>query len=324
MEYLNSEMDELWGKILSGNANKEEITAFELWLKASPENKQEFQEYKRIWDASRLRHHYDLEKARINIYHKVVSQGMGKNWWYYWQRVAAFLFIPLFLVSVWGGYIVWSDFGREQIVSAYSPKGQFSKITLGDGTEVWLNAESELTYDNHRYGKMSREVQLTGEGYFNVAKDKSKPFIVKVNGNRIHALGTAFNVNAYDVENMRITLEKGKIKVSNDLHDILLNPGEQALITQSGEISKSDVDPQLFTTWHEGKIIFKDESLGNMAIVLERMYGVSIHFANESIKEYRYRGVLKYDNSIFHFLDILNMTTDIKFEMHGKDIFVYQ
>ncbi len=206
------------------------------------------------------------------------------------------------------------------------PRGGEYNLTLADGTHVYLNAMSQIRYPVQFVGN-TREIELSGEAYFEVSKDASKPFIVKVNGMSVEVLGTKFNVNAYENSGKVVTtLAEGKVKVqSNDLSApaSFLNPSEQAifnLIDGKTEVSKVDVD--LYIGWKDGRLVFHDARMEDIMTTLSRWYSADVFYRSPSIKEIRFSGNLDRTANIRQILDIISSTDKVKIEINNNDIVI--
>lgn len=201
-------------------------------------------------------------------------------------------------------------------------RGEYN-LTLSDGTRVFLNADSRLIYPV-AFGKDKREVILQGEGYFDVAKDETRPFLVKTDDLSVRVLGTAFNLKCYPGdERVEATLVRGSVKVLEGNVEMLLSPGEQARFDRvSGEMDKLQVNTALYTSWKDGLFIFERERLEDILTVLSRWYDVAIFYQREDVKEELFTGDLKKYNSIEDHLKMLEMTTNVKFEIRGNTIIV--
>ena len=205
------------------------------------------------------------------------------------------------------------------------PKGTFYHLVLSDGTKVWLNADSELKYPVRFVGG-KREVYLKGEGYFQVSKDSCRQFIVHLQNSEITVLGTAFNVSAYEDEaHVYTTLEEGRVAFYSrqNKQRILLKPGMQSdMEVATGKTVVSEVDPSLYSAWIEGRFVFQSLDLESILRQLQRWYDFEVFFQQQEVKNYRFRGVLSRDMDIRQALDIIEETTDLKFDIKGKTILV--
>lgn len=201
-------------------------------------------------------------------------------------------------------------------------KGEYN-LTLSDGTRVFLNSDSRLVYPV-AFGKDRREVVLQGEGYFDVAKDSTRPFFVKTDDLSVRVLGTAFNLKCYPGDTrVEATLVRGCVEVLDGNVEMLLSPGEQARFNrESGEMDKLQVNTALYTSWKDGLFIFERERLEDILTVLSRWYDVVIFYQRADVKDELFTGDLKKYDDIKEHLKMLEMTTDVKFEIHENTIIV--
>lgn len=210
--------------------------------------------------------------------------------------------------------------GRQLYNTLLNPRGsQVVNLSLSDGTRVWLNAASSLKYPVSFLGE-SREVEITGEAYFEVAKDRSKRFIVRGGGVTTEVLGTHFNVNNYaDDGVVRVTLLKGKVKTSAAGGSVLLSPGQQAQAGQS--VKKAEkVDLEEVMAWKNGAFSFKGTSIASLLQELSRWYDIEVIYEGEVPKE-RITGEVKRDASLSQVLKMLEFA-GIEVRLEGKKIIV--
>lgn len=202
------------------------------------------------------------------------------------------------------------------------PRGGEYKLRLSDGSLVHLNAMSSLRYPVHFSGD-TREVELTGEAFFEVSKDAAKPFLVKTAGIDVCVLGTTFNVSAYpDNEFTQTTLVSGSVQMqTKEGGSIVLKPSQQAeLDNKSHEMVVRQVDVSLYTSWVQGKIYFKDERLETIMTTLARWYDVKIEYANEKVKSMRFGCNLNRYEEIVPFLELLEATGKVKTRVKNNTI----
>lgn len=199
------------------------------------------------------------------------------------------------------------------------PKSGMYKILLEDGTKVWLNSMTKINFPK-QFAANERKVELTGEAYFEVAKDADRPFRIEAHGTVIEVLGTVFNVNTYDGK-VTTALVEGSVKVSNGNASKLLKPGEEARVDlatiqiQPGNIPHS-------TAWQRGEIDFEGASLSEILEDLSRWYNVSIQQNVEINDSIKYKGGIARENNLSKVLEILEVATARKFEINGRTIIV--
>lgn len=196
------------------------------------------------------------------------------------------------------------------------PKGKTYQLQLSDGTEIWLNAETELTYPTQFTGD-KREVTLVGEAFFKVAKNTDLPFVVKANSMEVTVLGTAFNISCYTTDNtLTTTLIEGSVSVKADNKEAqTIVPSQQFTYNKTNtqcEIKK--VNTTLFTSWMEGVYLFKDATLEEIMKKLQRWHSFSVQYADESIKNNRYSLTIERDANLDQILEIISYTSTIKLE----------
>lgn len=212
----------------------------------------------------------------------------------------------------------------EQINTLIIPRGGEFQLTLADGTRVWLNAESSIRYPTQFIGAV-RRVELTGEAYFEVAKNKERPFEVVTPAQTIAVLGTSFNVSAYpDEAQVRTTLVEGKVAVSLPSGKSLqITPGIQSVLdVASGELSLHEVDTEIYTSWKDGLFIFEDEPLANILAKMGRWYDVEIHYASSRQKISRFTAHVDKYQSAAEVLKLMQATGAVAFEVDEKTITV--
>lgn len=244
----------------------------------------------------------------------------------------------------------------------YSPRGQRTRVVLPDNTKVWLNSESSLRYAAN-YNQTIREVNLEGEAFFEVKKNPSKPFFVNVNEIKVKVYGTSFNLKAFPKEKyIETTLIEGKLSVIQQKsgnkadHEIYLKPNEKFIyektfmeigatqtknaLSKSGEkqsqlparepvknepkiIIEKNIDSEPEALWKEGKLIFKNESYGELAVKLERWFDVNIHFEDERIKNYKFTGVFDKE-TINQAMEALRLSSQksYKYDIIFRDIYL--
>ena len=329
MENEINHIDLLIANCLSGEASEIEKKELSQWLEVSSANKKHFEEYKRIWDNSQT---YiskpetlsDQLQIKDRIISQLVNEKPERNSLFWLNRVAAILAIPVMLGIGW--YIGNSGNKEDIICEVSTPKGHISRCTLADGTEVWLNAGSTLKYPSTMNGNL-REVNLDGEAYFKVSKKKHKPFIVNTQLAQVKVLGTVFNLKAYSSDkNVETTLEEGSVEFklnNNPENPIELKPGEQVIFNKSDQkLAVNKVDTYLHTAWKDGKYVFKDAELKDIITELERLYDVKFHVQNDSLLHMHFRGMFEYDQNIFSALERLELTTNMKYKMDGRQIWL--
>lgn len=213
--------------------------------------------------------------------------------------------------------------GTEEYHILTVPQGGEYNLTLADGTNVWLNSDSELKFPV-RFTGNSREVYLKGEAFFEVVSDSLHPFSVKAGEAEIKVMGTAFNVMNYADENrLEVALQKGKVEFTaiGTQQVYLLKPGYVVTLNKGNNgISISEKDIALMGTWRSGYFYFEDMPLEELVVKLERWYQVKFVFADEETKQLRFTGAVKKYRELNYVLKIIEKTKDIVFMDFGEEV----
>lgn len=201
------------------------------------------------------------------------------------------------------------------------PEGKDMKITLADGTVVWLNANSRLTYPTAFSGK-ERRVSLQGEGYFKVSHDAHHPFIVKTGDMQTRVLGTEFDINASDASHPHVTLVQGSVKVCSSHSDKVIVPGEDASIDAQGEIKVAHVEVDDVACWREGVQLFDNVPLRDILVQMGSWYNVSVVCHDDAILNARLRYMYDRKQSLEEAVKMLNSITRNKVELYKNTILI--
>lgn len=211
--------------------------------------------------------------------------------------------------------------------TSVTPKGSVSEMLLPDGTHIFLNSGSKIKYSVDGEANM-REIFLAGEAWFQVAKMKEKPFLVHTSRYDVLVTGTTFNVKAYPNEkDVTTTLEEGHVSVKSSgnlklREDIQLKPGEQLIYNaESKNMRVQEVNTKWYTSWKDNKLVFVNMSLKDLAVLLERKYGIEIEIGDQSILDYHYDGTIK-DETILEVLEILKRTLPIQYRIVNQKIVI--
>ncbi len=203
-----------------------------------------------------------------------------------------------------------------------TPRGGQYQITLADGTQVWLNAASSLRFPTAFEGN-TRDVELTGEAYFEVAKNPGKPFHVKVNQMDVQVLGTHFNIMAYGNESTaKTTLLEGRVTVTNKGQTQQLAPGQQAVLNNTGNgFTVRDVNTDLAVAWKNGLFRFKETNIREIMRQVERWYDVEVDFKAMG-NDQDYTGIVPRTQNVSALLQMLELTGTVHFTVEGRKITV--
>lgn len=327
MEIINnSDLFSLIAKKLAGYATYSESLQLSRWLESSAKNKQFFQEILNIWDVSgelTQAENIDTNKAFTDVKRRIEAGSYSKRAWFYWQKIAAIVAVPLILFSLVSVYTNIINKANKKSEVAYNEVfaafGTRSSLLLSDSTVVWLNSGSSLKYPLS-FNDKERKVFLSGEAYFEVESDESKPFIVETATLQVKATGTIFNVQEYeDSDIAEVSLISGIVvvnesdKVNGNRIITKLQPN-QLLIYNRGTKEKSinTEDVQMLTAWKDGKLIFRNEPLDVVLKRISKLFNVDIELRGEELKSYRYRATFQ-DESLEEILKLLKISAPLSF-----------
>ena len=203
------------------------------------------------------------------------------------------------------------------------PNGGEFQVTLADGTKVWLNAGTKLTYPIAFVGK-ERRVRLEGEGYFEVERDENKPFIVEINGMEVKVLGTSFNLRSFAADNRSTAiLVSGKIEVRTSTECIELSPNQRAdLLIGESKLDVREVDAVAYSAWTKGRFVFRRERLETILDDVSRWYNVTVFYEQSSVKDILFSGIMERYADISQTLEMLERTGKVSFIVDQKKIIV--
>lgn len=204
------------------------------------------------------------------------------------------------------------------------PRGGSFTVSLPDGTKVWMNAASSLTFPVSFTGK-TRSVELIGEAYFEVAKNKEKPFIVRAGKSDVRVLGTHFNIKSYEGENtVSTTLLEGSVQFSNPSGQVILVPGEQGQFTQNKtKIEVRKVNTNQVVSWKNGYFMFQDNNIKEIMDQISRWYDVEVEIKGD-LSNKTFGGIYSRNKDINELLKGLELTGLVHFKIEGRKITVTQ
>ena len=322
-------------RVIRGEATEHENMIVLRWIKESDENLKEFSDLKMIWTLSSspedLATEEELISFKNSIHKKPLFSLKDRKFWYGFATAASAAIVILF-IGLFSGL-----FGDKNTVFTgnnetnnlivvnqrhmYTDKGVKGKVVLPDGSVVWLNSDTKLTYpDVFTDGK--REVEISGEAFFEVEKDSLRPMYVKTaKGFTIKVLGTKFTVRSYDNDQESKTiLYSGSIELitqpSNNEKEVVLDlkPNECATIAFDGTAKVTQIEKSTDIAWLKGEIVFEDTPMGEVLKVIERWYGKKFEVRDSSFFNYKLNASFK-SESLVQILDIINLCTSVKYRI---------
>lgn len=273
---------------------------------------------------------YDVDQAFERFRKRTGLDQAGKQSykWYRTWSVAAVAIVLLGLITVTA---YWQ--GSRQIQSNFSdivveaPLGSKTKLTLPDGSTVWLNAGSKMVY-SQGFGVSDRRLAFQGEGYFEVEKNDEMPFLVQTHDVNVIVVGTKFNFRNYpEDEEAVVELLEGKVALENQLKEEAvryLSPNEKMVLHKAtGEMDITSAKVKEVTLWTENILLFDEDLLPDIVRELERSYHVQIEIENEDLKQTRFYGQFnQLEQNIYDVLDMLSETGKLKYHEEGKVIYL--
>ncbi len=323
MDYTeNNHIDILISRYLMGNASSQEIEELFNWIKLSDENKRYFHRQQDIWGV--LNPAIDINDVNTDSAERRVLLKTGiatnrrsffKRFISFWSRMAAVALLPLIAII---GFLIFRTIDGPALddVTITTAFGSMSSTNLPDGSTVWLNANSSLTYSPQMNGA-TRDVFLHGEAYFKVTSDADHPFNVHTPYIAVTAKGTEFNVNAYD-SIASVTLVNGRVDVEVQKQSLQLNPGEHLAITDGKPVINYNIDTAKYCCWRNGMLIFEDEPLVNICNRLRQMYDVEFDIAPE-LRNRTFRMILNGEN-ISEIVRFFEMSAPVTCEFETREV----
>jgi len=366
---MKKNINEIIAGILSGESTTEDDLLFIEWLEKDRENVKVFSEKEKLWNSIDLiynKYRFDHRKAfnsfryAASNYKKPVSRRSffsGRLNTYLTRAAAGLLLLGLGSVITY--YIISYSQPLPSNYEVIVPVGSRSNIILADGTSVWLNAGSRLTYSGN-FGENDRKVHIEGEGYFEVNKQNGHPFTVITSQLQIVATGTSFNVKSYPEEGIiQTTLVSGSLIIKRTNHKdresgLLLEPNQQItyykessefilenesrdqpvsvkdrLIPEDTSVKRDlpkivlrkGIDPDIFTSWKDNRLIFDNETFSSIAVKFERRFGVRIVINDEEIKNKQFKGVFD-EISMEQALTALQFASPFDFYIKNDTIYI--
>lgn len=359
-----TQMDELLVKHITGMADDAEQEQVLNWIKQSGENKKYYNSLKETYEVAKLAQpnttynvNTSLEKVKAQHYKNLAGKLQGydrENKRLFRLELMKYAALIAFLITLG---IIGYRFTKNRPPSAEvwntveAPFGSRARLTLADGTKVWLNAGSQLSYTS-KFGQHNRKVHLTGEAFFDVAENKSQQFVVATSQLNIKVFGTRFNVKAYNEEDIiQTTLVEGSVLIEEKglTHTAgkktMLKPNETATYylankslkksIQEGKKAtngKSDmpmlkveshVNPVVYTSWKDDKWLIEGESLASLSVKLERRYNVQITISSQTLQHYKFSGTIK-EETLEQVLNVIKLSAPISYKIESNHVELFE
>lgn len=315
-------MNRLFKKYLSGTCTPEEYSELIQLFKSEQLEPDMDSFMKETWESDQTTVSESSDNDLLGRIHHRIALNENKNStkkirnYQLSLRIAAILIIGLIISTV---FIY--DFAHQTALHAITqhvstPLGATTSFQLPDGSMVWLNSGSKITYRGNF--ERNREIELKGEAFFDVVKS-GNAFLVSTEYGSVKVMGTSFDVKAYPNDNFVTTLERGRVEVINfsGKEKQLLEPGNQSYLDQNNQLLKKEVDIEEFISWKEGKLMFVRKSLTEVVVMLERWYNVDIELEANETKKLWFTGTIEKE-TISEVLELIKTTLPIEYSFNSK------
>ena len=299
--YINEsdkKMDELLQKYIAGNASEKESQRIMEWLREDEQHLREYKRQRKLYDITlwQTKSPVDIQQEKKDPLRRVLDVIV---------RIAAVIVFTVATTYFYTHHVLQDK--EENMQTVVVPAGQHAELYLADGTHVWLNSGSRLTFPG-RFSKKVRHVELDGEGYFKVSSNIKQPFIVGTNRCNIRVLGTEFNVLAYEKDSIWETaLLEGAVEIlqkKSEVSLMKLKPGDMARLSKN-QLTKEKIHTTDYFRWKEGLICFNDISLRDIMEKLKLYYDVNFVINNQQILDAHYTGKFRTHDGIEHVIRVL-------------------
>lgn len=310
-----------------GNYSDSDAKEVRGWINSSEKNKQEFFRLKSIYAFSQAK----SKRLNIDTEYKIIIKKLGIKKLHVFRiriyrnviRYAAIIVFAL-MVGYTASQLHFLNGVEDEKIALNEiivPPGQISEFVLSDGTHAWLNSGTTIKFPS-KFNQATREIFLEGEAYFKVTANKKKPFLVRSGTITTKVVGTEFNVSAYDEnESIETTLIKGAVEILgySDKKIVGLSPGQQFSYTKNTrKYTLNEVNTEPFEAWKEGELIFRDKSLKEVSLKLERWYNVEIYFGDDLVGNYKFSGTLLKEKPFDQILQAIKLTLPISYNIEIK------
>jgi ferric-dicitrate binding protein FerR (iron transport regulator) len=327
--------DTIWSNVarnIAGESSEEDIRLVNKWLSENENNKKIYNTLLEMWNTEKLTTEskqslFDSVKRKITVY-----ENRPKKRFYATNlfRIAAVGFL---LVAMNLSFYLFREKPAPEPVAWQEivvPRGNRMKITLPDSTSIWLNNETKFRYASN-FSSTNRQVELSGEAYFDVHHDSAHPFTVKIGNKKIKVYGTRFSVNAYPEDKfIETSLISGSVVFENDSEingksEFKIEPGNSLFYDKtSNTVANLKIQSSFYEYWEKGMYSFKDEKFEALAVKLKRIFNVEVVFEDEFLKSKTYTGTININDNIFIFMEAIRRTSvqPIEYRFNNNMIYV--
>ena len=316
---MAEDYDRLILKSLAGTSTTEEQQRLMVWVAQSPDNKRLLEDYQKIWKSGTIEELSDfdslaeLEKLEAKLDREDVKTRRFSRSRPFMLKIAAS--VTLLLVC---SFLLYRVVFRTEMIMKESGTEKIH-FTLSDGSVVWLNERSKITYASE-FNNRERDIELSGEAFFEVVKNPDIPFVVRAKQSQVKVLGTSFNMRAYEGESQdEVYVVRGSVSLS-DINDqlLILNAGDQGILNKNYNVlSKSlETDPNLIA-WKSKELIFRKTNLSEVAETLEKYFQITITFKNTALQKCRFTSSFQ-DPTLEEVIEAISIALNINVVQQNK------
>ena len=329
MEKGENNIERIIAKSFKGGLDSNEQIFLDHWISLSQDNKKKFEIYEKLWKRSGdllLSNTIDVEASLLKTKKRIPDLRFKRKSSFGNLRVAVVLILAMAL-----GFLFNYLLGANNLIDGTSETvyqevrasyGTRTKLLLADGSTVWLNSGSTLKFPVNFDNTEERVVELNGEGYFDVTKNESKPFIVNTSGLDVKVYGTSFNVSAYDeYDSMEVALVEGKVSLvqgdkGNRKEYMVLNPNDvvECNISEKRLSRISDSKMSKYTAWKDGQMVFYGDPIEKVVSRLEKWYNVDIEIKDKDLQDYRFTATFN-DETLEQVLKLLSLSSPMEYKI---------
>ena len=329
MEKGENNIERIIAKSFKGGLDSNEQIFLDHWISLSQDNKKKFEIYEKLWKRSGdllLSNTIDVEASLLKTKKRIPDLRFKRKSSFGNLRVAVVLILAMAL-----GFLFNYLLGANNLIDGTSGTvyqevrasyGTRTKLLLADGSTVWLNSGSTLKFPVNFDNTEERVVELNGEGYFDVTKNESKPFIVNTAGLDVKVYGTSFNVSAYDeYDSMEVALVEGKVSLvqgdkGNRKEYMVLNPNDvvECNISEKRLSRISDSKMSKYTAWKDGQMVFYGDPIEKVVSRLEKWYNVDIEIKDKDLQDYRFTATFN-DETLEQVLKLLSLSSPMEYKI---------
>ncbi|OFY41674.1 MAG: hypothetical protein A2X18_10100 [Bacteroidetes bacterium GWF2_40_14] len=316
---------ELILKYISGLASDDEKNQVLDWIDQNDENKKLYSQLKNYWVLEGIK---SLDASKETSESKASFRNNKRKYYTSLSEIYRIAAVLILALSLFGAYMLFGNKEKEedkQVMATFEyivNTGVKGIVNLPDGSKIWLNSSSSIKCPE-KFSSDKREIEIEGEGYFEVVSDKNWPMYVKTSkGYTVKVTGTSFNLSSYSNDNkLIVTLISGKISLLHqDKKEIIMHPAEELVIPDEQKPTLvKNANIEYNTAWKEGYLLFDDSPMDEVIKKMERWYGVKFTINNSSILNYRFTANFK-SESITQVLEILRLSSNIKYNIDDTRI----